>query len=38
VIVLACVALVVRRESIPAEAEAIGAGAADAPYAAAPPR
>ncbi|HEY8704148.1 MAG TPA: EamA family transporter, partial [Gaiellaceae bacterium] len=29
-LVLACVALVVRRESIPPEAEAIGAGAAEA--------
>ena len=29
VLVLACVALVVRRESIPPEAEAVGAGAAD---------
>ncbi|HWX08528.1 MAG TPA: EamA family transporter, partial [Gaiellaceae bacterium] len=28
-LVLACVALVVRRESIPPEAEAVGAGAAD---------
>jgi len=32
-LVLACVAVVVRRESIPAEAEAVGAGAADAPLA-----
>jgi drug/metabolite transporter (DMT)-like permease len=45
VLVLACVALVVRHESIPAEAEAVGAGAAEAgdaaetgDYAAAPPR
>jgi drug/metabolite transporter (DMT)-like permease len=30
VLVLACVAIVVRRESIPAEAEAVGAGAAEA--------
>ena len=30
VLVLACVALVVRRESIPPEAEAVGAGAAEA--------
>jgi drug/metabolite transporter (DMT)-like permease len=29
-LVLACVALVVRRESIPPEAEAIGAGTAEA--------
>jgi drug/metabolite transporter (DMT)-like permease len=29
VLVLACVAVVVRRESIPPEAEAIGAGAAE---------
>ena len=29
VLVLACVAVVVRRESVPAEAEAVGAGAAD---------
>jgi drug/metabolite transporter (DMT)-like permease len=33
VLVLACVAVVVRRESVPAEAEAVGAGAADAPVA-----
>ncbi len=33
VLVLACVALVVRHEPIPAEAEAIGAGAADTPLA-----
>jgi drug/metabolite transporter (DMT)-like permease len=39
VLVLACVALVVRYESIPHEAEAVGAGAAEtADYAAAPPR
>jgi drug/metabolite transporter (DMT)-like permease len=38
VLVLACVAIVVRHESIPPEAEAIGAGAADTGYAAAPPR
>jgi drug/metabolite transporter (DMT)-like permease len=31
VLVLACVAVVVRTESVPAEAEATGAGAADAP-------
>jgi drug/metabolite transporter (DMT)-like permease len=31
VLVLACVAVVVRQESIPAEAEAVGAGAAEAP-------
>jgi drug/metabolite transporter (DMT)-like permease len=39
-IVLACVAVVVRRESIPPEAEAVGAGAAAEPQAAAgaPPR
>jgi drug/metabolite transporter (DMT)-like permease len=37
-IVLASVALVVRREAIPPEAEAVGAGAADAGYAATPPR
>jgi hypothetical protein len=29
VLVLACVAIVVRRESIPPEAEAVGAGAAE---------
>jgi drug/metabolite transporter (DMT)-like permease len=33
VLVLACVALVVRTESVPAEAEAVGAGAAEAPVA-----
>ncbi len=39
VLVLACVAIVVRRESVPPESEAIGAGAADTGYAAAaPPR
>jgi drug/metabolite transporter (DMT)-like permease len=32
VLVLACVAIVVRRESIPAEAEAVGAGAAEASH------
>jgi drug/metabolite transporter (DMT)-like permease len=38
-LVLACVAIVVRQESMPPEAEAVGAGAADAHYAAAaPPR
>jgi drug/metabolite transporter (DMT)-like permease len=31
-LVLACVAIVVRRESIPAEAEAVGAGAAEASH------
>ena len=30
VLVLACVAIVVRHESIPPEAEAVGAGAAEA--------
>ena len=39
VLVLACVALVVRTESVPAEAGAVGAGACEADgYAAAPPR
>jgi drug/metabolite transporter (DMT)-like permease len=39
VLVLACVALVVRYEAVPPEAEAVGAGAAEADgYAAAPPR
>lgn len=37
-LVLVCVALVVRRESIPPEAEAVGAGTAEVSYAAAPPR
>jgi drug/metabolite transporter (DMT)-like permease len=32
VLVLACVAIVVRRESIPVEAEAVGAGTAEAPH------
>jgi drug/metabolite transporter (DMT)-like permease len=40
VLILACVAVVVRRESIPPEAEAVGAGAAEISQAAAgaPPR
>ena len=37
-IVLASVALVVRRESLPPEAEVVGAGAGETGYAAAPPR
>ena len=32
VLVLACVAIVVRRESIPAEAEAVGAGTVEASH------